>query len=140
MVASARLADTAPGPDLASREAAADALAVFFRIADRWGLTAAERQVLLGVSRAGYYRWQAGQVQSGLDAATAERLSYLFRIHAALQLLLPVKERADAWIKAPNSAPLFGGGSALDRLLGGRIGDLKDVADYLDAQRGGDFA
>ncbi len=126
--------------DLASPQAAGQALAVFFRIAARWGLNAAQRQALLGASRTVFYRWQAGQVSAGLDAVTAERLSYLFRIYAALQVLLPVPERADAWLRQPNSHALFGGGSAMDRLLGGRVGDLKDVADFLDAQRGGDFA
>ena len=126
--------------DLQSSQTAAKALAVFFRIADRWGLGAAEKQALLGVSRTVFYRWQAGNVTAPLDAATAERLSYVFRIYAALQVLLPVPERADAWLKLPNASPLFGGGTALSRMLGGRVGDLKDVADFLDAQRGGDFA
>ncbi|MBL8328225.1 MAG: DUF2384 domain-containing protein [Rubrivivax sp.] len=126
--------------DLRSPQTAAQALAVFFRIADRWGLSATERQALLGVSRTVFYRWQAGQINAALDAATAERLSYLFRIYGALQVLLPIDERADAWIRQPNSSPLFGGSTALARMLAGRIGDLKDVADFLDAQRGGDFA
>ena len=126
--------------DLGSSQTAAKALAVFFRIADRWGLGAAEKQTLLGVSRTVFYRWQAGNVAAPLDATTAERLSYVFRIHAALQVLLPVRERADAWPRLPNASPLFGGNTALARMLGGRVGDLKDVADFLDAWRGGDFA
>jgi Protein of unknown function (DUF2384) len=127
-------------PDLSSADTAARALAVFFRIAERWGLTAPQKQTLLGASRTVFFRWQAGKVSAGLDAATAERLSYLFRIYAALQILLPVRERADTWLQLPNACPLFGGDSALSRLLGGQVGDLKDVADFLDAQRGGDFA
>ncbi len=129
----------APAADLRSPETAARALAVFFRIADRWQLTPADKQALLGVSRTVTYRWQAGQVTAPLDAVTAERLSYVFRIYAALQVLLPIAERADAWIRQPNTAALFGGGTALARMLAGRVGDLKDVADFLDAQRGGDF-
>jgi hypothetical protein len=120
-------------------QAARQALAVFFRMAERWSLSTAERQTLLGASRSMFYRWQAGQVSAPLDAATAERLSYLFRIYAALQVLLPVPERADAWLRQPNRNALFGGGTALQHMLGGRVGDLKDVADLLDAQRGGDF-
>jgi hypothetical protein len=126
--------------ELGSPQTAAQALAVFFRIAARWGLSAAEKQTLLGTSRTVFFRWQSGQVAAGLDGATAERLSYVFRIYAALQVLLPVPERADAWLRLPNSSPLFGGDTALARLLGGREGDLKEVADFLDAQRGGDFA
>lgn len=126
--------------DLRSPQTAAQALAVFFRIAERWQLAPGEKQALLGVSRTVFYRWQSGHVPAPLDAVTAERLSYVFRIYAALQVLLPIAERADAWIRQPNAAALFGGGTALARMLGGRVGDLKDVADFLDAQRGGDFS
>ena len=66
-----------------------------------------------------------------------ERLSYLFGIYAALQILLPVAERADEWVRKPNSAPLFGGRPALERMLGGQVSDLFVVRQYLDAQRGG---
>jgi hypothetical protein len=54
-----------------------------------------------------------------------------------LQILLPEPAAADAWIKKPNSAPLFGGQSALDRMLSGNVGDLFVVRQYLDAMRGG---
>ena len=50
---------------------------------------------------------------------------------------LPLPERADAWLRQPNTAPLFGGGSALQRMLGGQVADLFVVRQYLDAQRGG---
>ena len=126
--------------DLRSSDTSAKALAVFFRIADLWGLSPSEKQTLLGASRSVFYRWQAGKVTAPLDLATLERLSYVFRIHAALKVLLPIPERAYAWPRQPNSSPLFGGSTALAHMLGGRVGDLKDVADFLDAQRGGDFA
>jgi Protein of unknown function (DUF2384) len=129
-----------PSAHLKTASAAAQALAVFFRIAQQWQLSAADKQALLGVSRTVFYRWQAGHVSAPLDAGTAERLSYIFRIYAALHVLLPIAERADAWVNQPNTSALFGGSTALARMLGGRVGDLKDVADFLDAQRGGDFA
>ena len=72
-----------------------------------------------------------------LDRHVLERLSYLFGIYAALQILLPVRERANEWLRKPNAAPLFGGASALSRLLGGQVADLYVVRQYLDAQRGG---
>ncbi|MCV2361216.1 MbcA/ParS/Xre antitoxin family protein [Paucibacter sp. TC2R-5] len=127
--------DTAP--DLQSPEAAAAALRGFFRIAQAWGLSNDEQQRLLGCGRTTFFDWKAGRIKSGLDAATLERLSHLFGIYAGLQILLPIPERADAWIKKPNSAPLFGGSSALARMLGGQISDLFVVRQYLDAQRGG---
>ena len=66
-----------------------------------------------------------------------ERISYVLGIYKALQILLPETERADAWVTTPNAAPLFGGDSALTRMLGGNVGDLYAVRQYLDAQRGG---
>jgi hypothetical protein len=66
-----------------------------------------------------------------------ERLSYVLGIYKSLQILLPEPERADAWVRRPNDAPLFGGGSALGRMLGGQVADLFLVRQYLDAQLGG---
>ncbi|MCA0177376.1 MAG: MbcA/ParS/Xre antitoxin family protein [Proteobacteria bacterium] len=127
-------------PDVHSPATAAQVLAVFFRLSAEWGLTAAEEQTLLGVGRTTLFAWKAGRVRAGLEGHTLERLSYLLRIYAALEILLPVPERARAWLRRSNSAPLFGGGTALARMLGGQVGDLMVVAAYLDAQRGGDFA
>src|SRR4030095_14674854 len=58
-------------------------------------------------------------------------------IFKALQILLPNEKSSDDWVKKPNAAPLFGGRSALDRMLSGNVGDLYEVRKYLDAQRGG---
>jgi hypothetical protein len=52
-------------------------------------------------------------------------------------VLLPEPAAADTWIKKPNTAPLFGGRSALQRMLSGLVADLYVVRQYLDAQRGG---
>ena len=131
------LAHTDPkGPDLATAAAAAAALRTFWGLAAAWRLTAPEQTALLGVGRTTLYQWKQGKV-GPLDRHVLERLSYLFGIYAALQILLPVAERAADWIRRPNSAPLFGGRSALDRMLGGQVADLYVVRQYLDAQRGG---
>ncbi len=122
--------------DLASPAAAAAALRTFFRIADAWGVSVAEQTTLLGTARTTLYQWKQGRV-APLDRHVLERLSHLFGIYAALHVLFPVAERADAWLRKPNSAPLFGGRSALDRMLGGQVADLWVVRQYLDAQRGG---
>ena len=66
-----------------------------------------------------------------------ERISYVLGIHKALEILFPDPVRADAWVRRPNDAPLFGGRSALERMLGGNVSDLYVVRQYLDAQRGG---
>ena len=128
----------APAPvDLGSLAAARSALRTFWRLSEAWGLDVGEQTTLLGVGRTTLYQWKKGVVNAALDRHVLERLSYLFGIHAALQILLPVAERADEWVRKPNAAPLFGGRSALDRMLGGQVADLYVVRQYLDAQRGG---
>ena len=127
---------TAP-VDLNSPAAAQAALRTFWRIGEAWQLDAAEQATLLGVGRTTLYQWKQGKVGAALDRHVLERLSYLFGIYAALQILLPVASQADAWVRKPNAAPLFGGKSALDRMLGGQVADLYVVRHYLDAQRGG---
>ena len=123
--------------DLNSAAAAQAALRTFWRICDAWRLDATEQTTLLGVGRTTLYQWKQGKVGAGLDRHVLERLSYVFGIYAALQILLPVGGQADAWVRKPNAAPLFGGKPALERMLGGQVADLYVVRHYLDAQRGG---
>jgi hypothetical protein len=130
------LKPTLPPVELDSPAAAQAALRTFWRLADAWKLGVAEQITLLGVGKTTFYQWKQGKV-GPLDKHVLERLSYLFGIYAALQILLPVAERADEWIRKPNGAPLFGGRSALERMLAGQVADLYVVRHYLDAQRGG---
>ena len=136
MSAHAQVAPTKPAT-LDSPAASAAALRTFFNITRAWNLGPAEEQRLLGIRRSTLYAWRAGDFPARLDADTLERLSYVFGIYSALQVLFPVPERADAWIRKPNTAPLFGGDSALARMLGGKVADLFEVRHYLDAVRGG---
>lgn len=108
-------------------------LRVYFRVTAAWGLTTEQEMRLLGASEPLFNEWRNGTVPSGLSPVTLERLSYVSRIYAALQILLPIPERANAWIKAANTAPIFGGTSALKLMESGQVGDLRGVADYLDA-------
>ena len=124
-------------PDLASVASGAAALRTFFRIAEAWSLTNDQQRQLLGCARSTFFEWKHGRLKRGLDAGTLERLSHVFGIWSALQVLLPVPERAIAWLRRENAAPLFGGGTALARMLGGQVSDLFVVRQYLDAQRGG---
>lgn len=126
-------------PEQTGIKTSQSALRVFFRITHAWGLTSAQEQIVLGTSRSTFFNWRAGNVRAPLESSVLERLSYVFRIFAALEILLPIPERANKWVHLPNTAPLFGGASALDRMMAGQVGDLKDIADYLDAQRGGDY-
>ena len=122
--------------DPSSAATAAAVVRSFWRLAQAWNLSAAEQGTLLGVGRTTLYQWKQGKV-GPLDRHVLERLSYLLGIYAALQVLLPSPDQADAWIRKPNLAPLFAGRPALERMLGGQVADLYVVRQYLDAQRGG---
>ncbi|MDQ6925784.1 MAG: MbcA/ParS/Xre antitoxin family protein [Candidatus Eremiobacteraeota bacterium] len=108
----------------------------FFNIARLWHLSQHEQQTLLALPRStlAKYRHDAASAQLGPD--TLERISYLLGIYKALQILIPDTAQADDWVRRSNTAPLFGGRSALDRMLGGHVSDLYVVRQYLDAQRG----
>jgi hypothetical protein len=113
------------------------AFRTFFRIAEFWKLSPDEQMTLLGLtSRSTYYKWKNTPPRT-LTPDLLERMSYLFGIFKALQVLLPDPAAADRWLRAPNDAPLFGGRSALDRMLSGQVADLYVVRKYLDAERGG---
>jgi hypothetical protein len=119
------------------KNVSAPALRTAFRILDTWGLSNKEQMKLLGnPPRSTFYRWKQDE-NVALSQDTLERLSYIFGIYSALQVLLPKPEAADTWIKKPNTAPSFGGRSALERMLSGHVADLYMVRQYLDAQRGG---
>lgn len=110
---------------------------LFLAIADEWALSQQQRAVIAGVGRTTLHNWKH-RVDAGealvLPVDTLERLSYVAGIYKALQLLLPTREQWAEWVKKPNRD--FGGQSALERMLGGRVVDLADVRRYLDAQRG----
>jgi len=122
--------------NLNTAAAAEAALRTFWRMAEAWKLTTTEQITLLGVARTTLYQWKQGKV-GPLDRHVLERLSYLFGIFAALQIMLPVPARANEWIRKPNTAPFLAGNSALQRMLGGQVADLFVVRQYLDAERGG---
>ena len=123
-------------PSSEASVAGAAGLRAFGRIADLWHLSIAEQLTLLGLSsRSTYFKWRK-EPQVRLARDTLERISYLLGIYKALQLLLPDTRAADEWIRRPNEAAVFGGRSALDRMLSGNVADLYNVRQYLDAQRG----
>jgi hypothetical protein len=129
-----------PAPVLTSappaRDLAGPALRAFFNIARRWKLsTEQERRLLGNPARSTYFRWKRDQA-GPLPHDALERISYLLGIYKALHILFPDDAQADGWVHRDNAAPLFGGGSALARMLGGQVADLFVVRQYLDAQRG----
>ena len=128
-VVAAKQAESAPA--VVDHDAAKRA---FFRIMDAWEVRDSDAQVLLGrPSRTTFYAWKKGE-GGRFSHDTLERVSYVLGIYKALQLLLPSPGQADGWMKKANAA--FGGRSAFEHALGGRVTDLAYVRQYLDFVRG----
>ena len=108
----------------------------FFRIGQAWSLSVEEQMDLPGLdSRSTYFSWKRAQ-DARLNRDQLERISHVLGIYKSLRILFPSTAQANAWVKKPNAAPLFEGGSALERMRFG-IRDLFAVRNYLDSQRGG---
>lgn len=128
-------------PALPTAQLSAAGIRAFTRIAALWGLSVEEQLLLLGEpARSTFFAWRKHPARASLPKDTLERISNLLGIYKALQILFPDPGAADAWIRRPNSAPLFAGRSALQRMLGGNVSDLNTVRRYLDSVRGGGWS
>ena len=129
-----------PAP-VAPQQMAAAGLRAFARIAQAWGLNVDEQLALLGQPpRSTFFAWRKHPEKATVSRDTLERLSNLLGIYKSLQILLPDAAAADAWVRQPNSAAPFGGGTALARMLAGNVSDLNLVRRYLDGVRGGGWS
>ncbi|RZL04299.1 MAG: DUF2384 domain-containing protein [Rubrivivax sp.] len=136
-----RFPETAAPPAPSAQQMSAAGLRAFARIAEAWGLNTDEQLRLLGEpARSTFFAWRKSPEVARVPRDTLERLSNLLGIYKSLQILLPNPQAADAWVRQPNTAELFGGRSALDRMLAGNVSDLNLVRRYLDSVRGGGWA
>ena len=125
-----------PAQALPTSDLGGPALRAFFAIAERWQLRIVDQRRLLGdPPESTFYKWKRER-EASLGRDVLERISYVLGIFKDLEILFPEPARADAWVRAPNAAPTFGGRSALERMLSGNVADLYVVRQYLDAQRG----
>lgn len=109
-------------------------LKAFFNIAKAWDLSESDEAAVLGqLDRETMRAWKSGKGPE-VGQATILRISYVLGIFRAINKLLPRKEVANAWVKKPNKAPIFGGRSALDRMTDGDIEGLQIVRQHLDAE------
>jgi len=119
------------------KKVASAALQAFFNLSSHWKLSVSEERALLGAPpESTFFKWKAEKSAGRLSRDTLDRINYLLSIYKDLNILLPSLRAADEWVRKPNSAPLFNGQSALERMLAGSLIDLADVRRYLDAQRG----
>ncbi len=118
------------------------AVKLFFGIAEEWDLTDEQRCTLAGLgTRTTLYNWRQ-KLEAGerikLSKDTLERLSYLAGIYKGVQLLFADPAQWKNWVRKPNLH--FGGQSALERMLAGRVVDLADIRRYVDSWRGEQYA
>ena len=126
---------------VAPAQMSAAGLRAFVRIAQAWELSVDEQLALLGEPpRSTFFSWRKHPDKAALPRDTLERLSNILGIYKCLQILLPEADAADSWLRRPNAAALFGGRSALDRMLAGNVSDLNLVRRYLDGVRGGGWS
>jgi hypothetical protein len=126
--------DTSTAKAMDRKDLTGPALRTFFRIAEAWNLQEQEQMRLLGLeSRSTFQSWKRGAV-AAIPKDALERISYVLGIYKGLHILLP--KTADQWVRKSNTAGIFGGRSALDRMTSGNVADLYVVRQYVDAQRG----
>jgi Antitoxin Xre/MbcA/ParS C-terminal toxin-binding domain/Antitoxin Xre-like helix-turn-helix domain len=140
----------APGPQRldTSRFAAANrkrlsapALRTFLAIADLWGLTEAQRLLVLGYpSRSTYHNWckqarEHGSLTFAVDVLT--RISAVLGIHQALGILFPTEKLGVEWLGTKHDATIFGGRPPLELITSGSQDGLLTVRRFLDGARGG---
>jgi hypothetical protein len=129
-----------PLVDLASRPSrerlSPAALKAFFNIMARWKLRDEDARALLGgVSNGPFYEMKRNPDRT-LDADRLTRISYLVGIFKALGVLHS-DALADAWIRRPNSNPIFGGVTPLAYMVAGGLPAMQNVRRLLDARRAG---
>lgn len=132
----APVAQVRPDPE-ARRRLSGPALRTFFNIAAAWGLSVAEQRALLGwPASSTFHKYKSGD-HGTLSYDTLVRISLVIGIYSSLQVLYPEAALADAWVRMPNSHPVFGGRPALTLMVDGGIDGLHRVRRLLDARRGG---
>lgn len=123
-------------PTTSIKRLAGPALRTFFKIAGAWGLNRADQMTLLGLTATSTYQNWKADTDGRLTPDALERISYVFGIYRALQILFPDVAIADGWVKRPNSGFPFNGRSPLEHMRQGKVQNLLEVRDYLDSHRG----
>ena len=129
---------TLPSAAEQARRIAADpgpVLRALFRVVERWKLSREQAMGLIGVETVSVYSgWKRDPDAARLKPYMIERISHALAIFESLNVLLP-EPAADAWVHAPNEAPLFGGRAAIELMSSPLTVDLLAVRHHLDGER-----
>jgi hypothetical protein len=108
------------------------AIQVFFGISAAWQMSFREEMRLLGLPRPVWSSLARGN-RPVLPIETLRRIAFIARVFEAINMLFPA-ERADAWMRAPNSAQGFGRRSALAVMVEAGPAGMTAVRLYLQGQ------
>ena len=110
----------------------------YLNVSNSWKLSVEEQRALLGwPSPSTFFKYKAGQV-GPLSHDTLTRISLILGIYKGLHILYPDAALADAWVRLPNSNPIFGGKPALALMMDGGMDGLYQVRRLIDGRRGGE--
>ena len=101
------------------------------RITEAWTVTDAQKAALLGLDACSEFDEMREAPFQNVSPETLERGAILLDTFIYLGAILPETKVADEWIRLPNSAPLFGGKSALTTMLEGGLQVMRAVRVYL---------
>jgi len=133
MVKGSPVANGQQEPFSLSPEHVATGLRVFRDICRCWSAAEDEQVKLLGLAGAAELRELLDSGGRGTGEAPLLRISLVFRIFRAINTLLPEAARADAWMRAPSTAPLFAGRTAMEVMTSTSEG-LGQVCEYVEAE------
>jgi hypothetical protein len=105
------------------------AIADFFKVVGSWELSNREARALVGVSDRMLRQLQRGE-KSALKADKLTRMSLVVGISNGLKVLYG-RSRADKWVHAPNSNPMFNGDIPLKYMLKGGVDALVRVRELV---------
>jgi hypothetical protein len=108
------------------------AIRIFLGISRAWEMNSREEMRLLALPRPVWSSMARGSPQV-LPIETLRRIVFLARVFEAINMLFP-PERADAWMRASNAAPMFSGRSALDLMVEEGPPGVRAVRLYLHGQ------
>ena len=121
----------------------APGLRAFGEIANRFGLSEAERIAILGdPGRSTYHQWMKKareQQPLTLSLDTLLRISAILGIYKALTILFEDENQGMVWLKGLHRGTLFAGATPMHYMLEGGHDGLMSVRRYLDAWRGGNM-
>ena len=116
-------------------------LRAFLAIADLWGLTEEQRQLILGYPARSTYRAWVKKARKHRDITLSGdvlmRISAILGIYKGLRILFADDDKGVEWLRRPHKARVFGGVPPIE-LITGRMQDaLLIVRRFVDAACGG---